>query len=784
MADPTATSTPSDPRLGAALAESLRPLLRTQATRLRARYLWHGLALAALLPAAAILLFFALDHALRLPLPIRLLHTATTVGLLGYVVWRYVRYPLTRTFADVDTAVLLERCFPELHQRLVSAVQLRELGDDQLRNQSRAMIDRLLAETEAAARALPLARMFDHRTTLRVSAGAAVLLGLLGLGASLGPATARAFVLRHLGVAADYPRETTLVVEVPPAGPEVQRTDRDGSIELVLPAGADLHVSVLAMGVVPKDVFLDVLPLRSQSPGPDARTAEAGDQRSVTMAARPGGRFRHVFRRLTGSFEFHARGGDDDHGDRRVVVRTVHPPQVAAIRGAVTPPAYTGLGVLEQNSGAIEALVGSGVEITVTTTAPVQAAAMVFLESGKRLPLQVADAVDDGGTGTTHRGRFVVEGSDRYQIELQADSGLRNPNPGTYPIAALQDYAPVGRWLLPDDESTLLLPTGVLCVRIDVHDDFGLLAVDLGVDHAGGRSLQRSLLPAGRAPTKAALVTELFEVADLLAAAKSQHEGLSLQLLLRDNRQPEAGATELPRRIVQVVEPQQLAEAIGKMFRALREEATQALDVQTDRRNRLDELRREGPGAGNDLTQVLTGIEVGQSRVVDSCERLHRGLMRAFDVHLWNRLEQSQHQKQVLDLYRAFSSTLQEPVALAPAFYRDLTQRRAAGTLGAMETVLDPILAMVSIADQLATVDGPRASRQLAEAQVARPGSDFAARLEQALATQDRIQQALQQLLLRLEEWNDYQDLIQEARALRDRQRDLQGRTEEARGNK
>ena len=33
-----------------------------------------------------------------------------------------------------------------------------------------------------------------------------------------------------------------------------------------------------------------------------------------------------VFRRITGSFSFHARGGDDDHGDRVVHVRTIHPP--------------------------------------------------------------------------------------------------------------------------------------------------------------------------------------------------------------------------------------------------------------------------------------------------------------------------------------------------------------------------------------------------------------------------------------------------------------------------
>ena len=63
--------------------------------------------------------------------------------------------------------------------------------------------------------------------------------------------------------------------------------------------------------------------------------------------------------------------------------------------------------------------------------------------------------------------------------------------------------------------------------------------------------------------------------------------------------------------------------------------------------------------------------------------------------------------------------------------------------------------------------------------------SDAAARprlFEQALQIQQRIEQSLQQLLVRLQDWNDYQDLVQEVRALRDRQRDLQQRTQDARG--
>ena len=136
----------------------------------------------------------------------------------------------------------------------------------------------------------------------------------------------------------------------------------------------------------------------------------------------------------------------------------------------------------------------------------------------------------------------------------------------------------------------------------------------------------------------------------------------------------------------------------------------------------------------------------------------------------------------VVQLYREHSAALTEPLALDPTFYRDLIARRAAGTLGAMETTLDPILGMIAITDSLANGPVPAVARALAEAQVARDDAERASRLAEARAQQQQIEQGLAQLLLRLEEWNDYQDLVQEVRALRDRQQDLQNRTEEARG--
>ena len=777
----------------AAVDATLRPLLAAQLQRLRRRWWWHGVAVTAAATGLAVLLFFGLDHWLRLPLPIRLLHSAIVIALITVGALRFLRYPLTRRFHDVDLATWVEHSFPELHQRLVSTLQLNTLRSGELRNQSPQMIEQLAAETTALASRLPFERLFDDRRTRRFVAGAAAVALVLVIGAILQPAVARAFLLRHLGVAAEYPRETHLVVDLPQPGPDLQRNDRDGVTELLLPAGADLHVSVLAEGVVPKDVFLDVTPRRDAgNGGPDAR--------SIPMTPRPGDRFRYVFRRLSGSFEFHARGGDDERGDRTVIVRTVHPPQVASLNALIQPPAYTGVTSIEQAGGAIEALAGSNTTLTLTTTAAVSQATMVFLESGQRLPMQPLTLQDDSGAGTAYRCSFAIDKTDRYQIELLGGSGLRNPNPGTYPISALQDYAPVGRWLLPDDEALLLLPQALLCVRIDIHDDFGLRAVDLAIDRNGNRTLQRSLLPASNPadkPAKEAIVTELFEVKDLLGAPAAGNDGLVLQMVLGDNRAPQPNQTELPRRIVQIVDAPQLSAAIAKAFRSLREEVEQALEIQTDRRSRLQELvagarpdapptaaATEKPAAALELAQVLTGIEVGQGRVNTAAEHAHRALMRSFDVHLWNRLETSQNAAQVVEIYRQRSQTLTEPRSLDPDFYRDLIDRRSKGTLGGMETTLDPILAMIGLADELVTTSGPEAARLLAEAQVARDANERTPLLQRAAATQGRIEQSLQQLLSRLEEWNDYQDLVQETRALRDRQRDLQHRTDEVRGKK
>jgi hypothetical protein len=188
--------------------------------------------------------------------------------------------------------VWFERSFPELAQRFVSALQLQATADlrDPVARRSAVARRRCCARRPRPCSACRCGRMLDPRPTARAprrrrrrrrppdrrrSAAA---------GDSAGLRAASPRRRRRL------PRATRLTVELPPAGADLQRDDRDGETTITLPAGADLHVSVLAEGAVPKDCFLDVQALRADGAGVDTRSVamtRGPATASVTCSAAP-----------------------------------------------------------------------------------------------------------------------------------------------------------------------------------------------------------------------------------------------------------------------------------------------------------------------------------------------------------------------------------------------------------------------------------------------------------------------------------------------------------------
>ena len=110
---------------------------------------------------------------------------------------------------------------------LGTTLLLAVLHSRQRKGGSESIASRIVNTAPAAtARSLPFERLLDGRRTLRVWSAAGALLLSITLGSFLARDTALAFVLRHLGYDVSYPRATNLVVELPPAGPELQQIGR------------------------------------------------------------------------------------------------------------------------------------------------------------------------------------------------------------------------------------------------------------------------------------------------------------------------------------------------------------------------------------------------------------------------------------------------------------------------------------------------------------------------------------------------------------------------------
>lgn len=756
--------------------------LDAQRRRIKTRYLFHGLGWIVAAITLVGLAAFALDYSLRVPATVRIVLSLSTLVYLVVALRRRVLYPLRKAIGADDVALAVEQRFPELRQELITAFQLgRDLsasGAAALRGQSAAMVERVVENAAAQARDLPFDRILSLRRTLRIwiAASAAVVLALAVVLPR--PDAFGVFLWRTLGWNAEYPRRTHLFVELPEGQAEFLVEAGTGTANVMLAAGGDLPVLVRAEGESPREVFLVV-------------EGGRGLPASIAMTQRPGERFRHVFRRVQGEFRFYARGGDDDRGDLLVTVRAVEPPLVASVEATLTFPAYTGLPPETRQGGAIEALTGTRVRLEIGTTAPVSRAELHFVQGGNVQKLAPTRIDDDSGAGRRFHGEFDVLVSDQYEVHLFGERELANPRPASYPILVLDDKPPNGRLLTPSgDDVHVVLATALLPLRLIAADDFGLALVTLSSSVGGAATTRRRELaatPPGQRPRELA-VTELIAVRELSAPGSTgpvQGDAIGLELELVDNKAPEAGRTVLSRRTVHVVDEVELMRRLSAQFRRVRGDVEASLQTQRDRKDALEGLLEAPPDVATaGRSAQLVALEVGQGRVLAGVRRVREGLQRAFDTHLFNGLEGSDsvHAAATAQFWLAFHRSDASADERVAAFYRAVADEQRAGRIGRMEKALDPLLAMTLRADRLVEDLAGKALLGLERASVATERDVMIAALTEVMRLQVEAVAELEALLAHLDQWNEFQDVVQSARALRDAQRDVEYRTRTQRG--
>lgn len=316
------------------LPPEVSAILTELKSRIRRYVLWEGLALA--IVVIGLFFWFSLGFdvavfSVRRLEPPRWLRVGLDLALiagLAAITLSLIVFRVFRSFRAQPLALLLERRFPELNDRLVTAVEAREHPEARTELTS-AMLERTLADALTTLKQVDLNLVFDRTPLQRVSTAAGVLLVSLVAFAGLCPNAFARWRAGYLGLEEVYwPREVELVATVlaqPGDRAKPFATDR----EYKHPRGGDFIVvfDVPEGKKVPQRVEVRY------------RLGTGGYGRATCFAAGER-RFKHAIDGLQDDVELWVTAGDFTNREA-YRVRVVDPPRVDLLTAECLFPKHT-----------------------------------------------------------------------------------------------------------------------------------------------------------------------------------------------------------------------------------------------------------------------------------------------------------------------------------------------------------------------------------------------------------------------------------------------------------
>lgn len=331
--------TPTDP----ALPNQLAALLNGLRKKIRSYVLLEGICLTVLVLGVLFWCSLAIDwgyfriQRAELPIWTRFLIEVAALSLAAGVglIWGLAR--AARTLQQRALALVLERRFPELNDRLITAVELAHKTGG-MSPLSQAMLARTVEELEQVTERLDLNQVFDRQPLFRAGISASVaVISVAIFAVSFGDTFGLWFRRNVLLANEAWRRETALRVSA-----IAQPGDRE--VEFVRgvykhPRGSDL---VLRAAVVSGFKAPPQVEARY-------RFADSGQRNRAYFARHGREEFQLALSGVTSSLEFRLFAGDAERIPYYVEV--VDPPKIDALRLDCLFPEYTGLNTLDEETG-------------------------------------------------------------------------------------------------------------------------------------------------------------------------------------------------------------------------------------------------------------------------------------------------------------------------------------------------------------------------------------------------------------------------------------------------
>jgi hypothetical protein len=417
--------------------------------RVRRMAMIYGLTVVAAVLLGTVAALGLVDYLLRFQdRGLRIIASLAALAVCGWTAYRYVFKVMATRLGDVGLAMRIQRRFPELKDRLVSAVEFLHAAENDPTAGSAALRRAVVAAAAAETQRLDFAAVLDPRPTIRAGTLMAAVALAVGLLVVLDPPAAQialARLINPLGNVA-WPRTTHLMIRRP-----VERValGRAFQIEVVDAYGARLPPEVR---------------IHYRFDGAEADAVEETEPMRYadgTMRARR----ENVLR----PFSYRVEGGDDQSLPWQDV-QVVEPPAVESVSVRLIPPAYTGWPPAPAQRH-VRALVGSQVQIAGRATKPLRSASLC-IEGGTKVPATLAS---DGDTFTV---AFTVEKSGSYWFELTDRDGLDGGSDDRWEIHAIADSPPTVSIERPT-ANLFVTPWAVVPLRVAAQDDVAIARIAL-----------------------------------------------------------------------------------------------------------------------------------------------------------------------------------------------------------------------------------------------------------------------------------------------------------------
>lgn len=704
--------------------------------RARRMVLLYGLSCLVGATLVVALLLGLVDYLIRFQDPgIRIMASGVLLAVLVYTAYEYLVRPLARPLRDVDVAQRIERRYPQLNERLSSAVEFLGQREDDFQAGSATLRRAVIHDATAQVAQLDLEQVIDPRPTKRALSLAAAVVLFAALVLVTDPLSVRTAVVRlaaPLG-SAEWPQKNRLAFKEPPTR---------------LAVGQPFEAELIDLnGNLPEEVRIHY----RFADGPDAWTTEVDKMKfsGGSMFARRDGVVR--------PFEYRAEGGDD-HSMEWTRLEVIEPPLVESFEVTLYPPAYTGWGPTKSDKR-IRALRGTQVALRGTSTKRLSRATLK-LDAGTEIAGEISD---DGFEFSIAAPDFIVDKSGSYGFLLTDTEGVTGGIEDRWDIRAVTD-APPSLSLEQPADNLFVTEEAVVPLRLLVKDDLAIHTIDVVYsrsDRTEEGEFERRLYegPPTATPNpqgsltaseigESRVIEHAWNLADLQLAP-----GTQLSVLARASDYfPQVGQTVAPRRIT-IITPAQLEDRLAERQAVILSELARTLKMQRDVRGQTSaleiQLNEVGELNQRDLDD-LQAAELNQRQVTRTLTSTSEGIPAQIASLLAelesNRVDSPEIERRM----RAFQAEIvrleAEPLPLA---HRELTSAFKSGQA------------------QLDQGAAPEQKEAVANS------------LAKASQAQEQVMQSLEQMLGDLSQWADYRRFARDIRQIRQEHEQIQQRTQQ-----